>query len=82
MERIVHILGIHGAHEATHGLHHHRDVGGLDGDHNVVEIPPAAHSEKLHCTLHHAGRSVAVAAHYTVGAVVHADADSRAVFSA
>ena len=77
----MHILGVHGADEATDGLDHDGDVGCLDGDDHVVEAVSPAHAQKLHGALHHAGGGVAVAAHDAVGerAVVDADADGGGV---
>ncbi len=66
MQWIVHILSIHSTNQAAHRLHHHHHVRCLNGYHHIVEIIFAAHTQELHGTLHHSGRSIAITAHYTV----------------
>ena len=38
MERIVHVLLVHLAHQQAHGAHHHNGVAGLDGYDNIIKI--------------------------------------------
>ena len=52
MERIVHVLGFHAAHEQPHRAHHHHRVGRLDGYHHIVERLPLAYAQELHAALH------------------------------
>ena len=66
VQREVHVLAVHGRHQAAHRLDHDHDVAGFHADDNVVEILGHKHSQKLHHALNHAGGCVAIARHDAV----------------
>ena len=70
--------------EQAVGLHHHLRVASLHADDDLVVVLGLADTQKLQRRLHHAQRRIAVAAQDAVGegAVVGADAHSRAVLLA
>ncbi len=84
MKGIAHPLLLQFAGKKTHRLDHHHRVGGLDRDHDVVEIHLAGDAQILHHRLHHTGRSVAVTAHDAVGkrTMVHTETHGCAVLAA
>ena len=84
MQREVHALVGHGLAQQAHGAHHDHGVGGFYRHHRVLKALSHANAQKFHATLHDALGRVAVAAHDAVGqrAVVHADAQRRAVGAA
>ena len=84
MERIVHVLLVHLAHQQAHGAHHHHRVAGLDGDDYIIEILLFAYTKKLHTALHDTLGSVAIARHDTVGkrTMVYSDANGSVILLA
>ena len=84
MQREVHVLAVHLFHEQTHRFGHDLRVAGFDGEDDIAELLIHRHAQKLHTTLHHARRRVAVARHDAVAeaAVVDTDAQGRVVLLA
>ncbi len=78
MQRKMHILRIHSCNKTAHSLSHHKHIGGLDRYDHIIELMMYTYTKKLHGTLHHTGRGIAIPAHDSVGKrpMVNSDAQS------
>ena len=84
MQRVVHILFVHGLDQETHRLHHDHRIAGFDADDHIVESLAAEDAQKFHATLDDTLGRVAIARHDTVGerAVVDTDTYGGVMFPA
>ena len=84
MQGKVHVFGIHGSHQATHGLDHDHHIAGFHADDHIVKVFGDKHTQELHHAFHHASRSVAIAAHDAVAqrTVVHPQPNGGAMLAA
>ena len=67
VKRIVHVGLVHLGNEQAHGAHHDDGVGGLDGNHNIVELLLLADAQELETALYDALWGIAVAVADAVG---------------
>ena len=80
----MHVFLVHRTHQAADGLNHNYHIASLHRDDHIHEALGDKHAQKLHYTLDHASRSVAVTRHDAVAqtAMVYAQTHCSVVVAA